>query len=78
MSAKEMFRELGYELCPSFKSRYRYEKETDNHIYHFIFNEKRKIFSKLCDFGKTHICFEEIPAIIQQIDEIEKERGDKE
>ena len=70
MSAKEMFEELGYEYKPSHITRYRYEKITDEHIYNFIFNEKMKVFSKTCDYGKTHIEAIELKAINKQIEEI--------
>jgi len=68
--ADEMFEKLGYKKSSSLKTINRYEKVTDEHIYHFIFNEKMKIFSKTCDYGKTHIRAEEIQAINKKCKEL--------
>jgi len=62
-TADELFKELGYECRPTRLTKNRYEKITENHIYNFIFNERMKIFSKTCDYGKTHIEPKELKAI---------------
>lgn len=69
-TADEMFEELGYEKSPSKKTLHRYEKNDSEHIYYFIFNERRKIFSKTCDYGKTHIKVEELQAINKKVKEL--------
>ncbi len=69
-TADEMFGELGYKKKPSLKTKERYEKITNEHIYYFIFNEKKKIFSKTCDYGKTHIEAKELQAINKKVEEM--------
>lgn len=70
MTAREMFEKLGYKYSPSHLTKIRYEKEEDGYIYHYIFNEKTKHFSKTKDYGKTHIEFYEMPAINKQLEEL--------
>lgn len=69
-TADEMFEELGYVKSPSLKTKDRYEKAIDDHIYYFIFNNNMKIFSKTCDYGKTHIRIEELQAINKKCKEL--------
>lgn len=69
-TADEMFEKLGYEKSPSKKTVHRYEKNDSDHIYYFIFNENMKIFSKTCDYGKTHIKLEELQAINKKCQEL--------
>lgn len=69
--ADKLFSRLGYIKNPSTRTKERYEKIENDCIYYIIFNEKMKVFSKTCDYGKTHFKAEELKAIVKKCEELE-------